>query len=119
MCRYRRGVALLLTHTQRLSPVLRIAAAPNSVNMASALGRLARLSVLRRGRASPLTRSDGQGMAVTSRRTAVCTSSGAILPKPRKVSVETSSCDQTQSRDREGVVFHYKSSLHKLLLSMN
>ncbi|KAG7505043.1 essential MCU regulator, mitochondrial [Solea senegalensis] len=84
MCRYRRGVALLLTHTQRLSPVLRIAAAPNSVNMASALGRLARLSVLRRGRASPLTRSDGQGMAVTSRRTAVCTSSGAILPKPRK-----------------------------------
>lgn len=54
--------------------------------MASALGRLARLSALKNARASPLTRVSGSGRTVTPSRTAVCTSSGAILPKPKKVS---------------------------------
>lgn len=61
-------------------------AASNAVNMASALGRLARLSALRNGRTSPLTPVFGPGRTVTPGRTAVSTSSGAILPKPKKVS---------------------------------
>ncbi|XP_040919098.1 essential MCU regulator, mitochondrial-like [Toxotes jaculatrix] len=52
--------------------------------MASALGRLARLSVLRNARTSPLSAADGPGRTVAPCRTAVCTSSGAILPKPKK-----------------------------------
>ncbi|XP_018523278.1 essential MCU regulator, mitochondrial [Lates calcarifer] len=52
--------------------------------MASALGRLARLSAFRNARASPRTPSDGPGRTVTPCRTAVSTSSGAILPKPKK-----------------------------------
>ncbi|XP_023287434.1 essential MCU regulator, mitochondrial [Seriola lalandi dorsalis] len=49
--------------------------------MASALGRLVRLSVLRNTRTSA---SGGPGRAVTPCRSAVCTSSGGILPKPKK-----------------------------------
>ncbi|XP_041813257.1 essential MCU regulator, mitochondrial-like [Chelmon rostratus] len=52
--------------------------------MASALGRLARLSALRTGLTSRLTPSSGPGRTVTPGRTAVCTPSGAILPKPKK-----------------------------------
>ncbi|KAM9346397.1 essential MCU regulator, mitochondrial [Symphorus nematophorus] len=52
--------------------------------MSSTLGRLARLSVFRNGRTSPFTPSVGPGRTVTAARTAVCTSSGAILPKPKK-----------------------------------
>ncbi|XP_053299724.1 essential MCU regulator, mitochondrial [Pleuronectes platessa] len=50
--------------------------------MSPALGRLvARLSTRS---CSPLTRSLGPGRAVPLSRTAVCSSSGAILPRPRK-----------------------------------
>lgn len=71
----------------KLAAVFRIAAAAsNAVNMASALGRLARLSALRTGLTSRLTPSSGPGRTVTPGRTAVCTPSGAILPKPKKVS---------------------------------
>ncbi|XP_029364218.1 essential MCU regulator, mitochondrial [Echeneis naucrates] len=42
--------------------------------MVSVLGRLAGLSALRHG----------PGRAVTPRRTAVCSPSGAVLPKPKK-----------------------------------
>ncbi|XP_039979000.1 essential MCU regulator, mitochondrial-like [Xiphias gladius] len=52
--------------------------------MASALGSLARLSALRNGRSSPPTPSNGPGRTATPCRTAVYTSSGAILPKPKK-----------------------------------
>ncbi|XP_035511335.1 essential MCU regulator, mitochondrial-like [Morone saxatilis] len=52
--------------------------------MASALGRLARLSALKNARTSPLTLSCGPGRAVTPARAAVSTPSGAILPKPKK-----------------------------------
>ncbi|XP_010753717.2 essential MCU regulator, mitochondrial [Larimichthys crocea] len=53
--------------------------------MASALGRLARaLSVRRNGRTARLTPSTEPRRTVTPARTAVCTSSGAILPKPKK-----------------------------------
>lgn len=79
-------MALLRLHIQNLSAVFRIAAASNAVNMASALGRLARLSSLRNARNSRLTPAFGAGSTVTPGRTAVCTSSGAILPKPKKVS---------------------------------
>ncbi|XP_019966909.2 essential MCU regulator, mitochondrial [Paralichthys olivaceus] len=52
--------------------------------MSPALGRLvSRLSALGPARA-PLTRSLGPGRAVTLCRTAVCSPSGAILPRPRK-----------------------------------
>ncbi|XP_005738018.1 essential MCU regulator, mitochondrial isoform X2 [Pundamilia nyererei] len=54
--------------------------------MASALGRLVRLSILRAPRRSPLTPSSVPGNTVTACRTAVCSSSGAMLPKPRKIS---------------------------------
>ncbi|TWW69337.1 essential MCU regulator, mitochondrial-like isoform X2 [Takifugu flavidus] len=50
---------------------------------ASALGVLTRLSELRN--TSPFTTSaSGPGRTVTPARTAVCSSSGAILPKPKK-----------------------------------
>ncbi|XP_041634170.1 essential MCU regulator, mitochondrial-like [Cheilinus undulatus] len=52
--------------------------------MASAAGRLARLWGLRNARSSPLSLSQGPGRTVTVSRTAVTTSSGSILPKPRK-----------------------------------
>nr|XP_046271869.1 essential MCU regulator, mitochondrial-like [Scatophagus argus] len=52
--------------------------------MASALGRLARLSALRNVHGSQLASSIGPERTVTPARTAVCTSSGAILPKPKK-----------------------------------
>lgn len=53
--------------------------------MASVLGLRARLSVLRSN--SPLTTFVSRpGRTVTPARTAVCSSSGAILPKPKKVS---------------------------------
>nr|XP_020480570.1 essential MCU regulator, mitochondrial [Monopterus albus]XP_020480571.1 essential MCU regulator, mitochondrial [Monopterus albus] len=52
--------------------------------MASALGRLARLSLLTNARSSPLSPSCGPGRIVTLCRTAVCSSSGAILPQPKK-----------------------------------
>lgn len=53
--------------------------------MASALGVLSRLSVL--GNTSRLTgRVSGPGRTVTPARAAVCSSSGAVLPKPKKVS---------------------------------
>uniref|UniRef100_A0A3P9BAF4 Essential MCU regulator, mitochondrial n=1 Tax=Maylandia zebra TaxID=106582 RepID=A0A3P9BAF4_9CICH len=55
--------------------------------MASALSRLVRLSILRAPRRSPLTPSSVPGNTVTACRTAVCSSSGAMLPKPRKVSL--------------------------------
>ncbi|XP_057717588.1 essential MCU regulator, mitochondrial-like [Corythoichthys intestinalis] len=45
--------------------------------MASALGRFGWGSALKNVLASPVT-------TVTARRTAVCSSSGAILPKPKK-----------------------------------
>ncbi|KAM6905676.1 essential MCU regulator, mitochondrial [Xenentodon cancila] len=49
--------------------------------MASALlGRLVRMSQL----TSPRSAFTSPGRTVTPRRTAVCTSSGAILPKPKK-----------------------------------
>ncbi|XP_038550677.1 uncharacterized protein LOC119884285 isoform X1 [Micropterus salmoides] len=56
--------------------------------MALALGRLAWLSALRNARSSLLTPSSGPGRTVTPCRTAVCTSSGAIPPKPKKVSAD-------------------------------
>ncbi|XP_071330518.1 essential MCU regulator, mitochondrial [Trachinotus anak] len=49
--------------------------------MASALGRLARLSALRNARGAA---SRGPGRAAPLRRTAVSSSSGAIRPKPKK-----------------------------------
>ncbi|XP_029014661.1 essential MCU regulator, mitochondrial-like [Betta splendens] len=52
--------------------------------MAPALGRLARLSALVHGRSAVLSRGSGPGGTVTLGRTAVCTSSGAVLPKPKK-----------------------------------
>ncbi|XP_053708063.1 essential MCU regulator, mitochondrial-like [Synchiropus splendidus] len=48
--------------------------------MASALGRLARLSAL----SAPLPRCSRLGTAVVPCRSAVFTSSGAVLPKPKK-----------------------------------
>ncbi|MEQ2187259.1 hypothetical protein GOODEAATRI_002837, partial [Goodea atripinnis] len=61
--------------------------ASESVNMASAaLARLLRLSAVRNGRLSPRSPSTAPGRTVTPSRTAVCTSSGAILPKPKKIS---------------------------------
>ncbi|XP_029914438.1 essential MCU regulator, mitochondrial [Myripristis murdjan] len=54
--------------------------------MASPLGRLARLSLFRNARVSQLSSSNGTGTAVTPCRTAVSTTSGAILPKPKKTS---------------------------------
>ncbi|XP_015236047.1 essential MCU regulator, mitochondrial-like isoform X1 [Cyprinodon tularosa] len=54
--------------------------------MASAvLGRLLQLSAVRNSPLSPLSPSAMPGRTVTPSRTAVCSSSGAILPKPRKV----------------------------------
>ncbi|XP_047212913.1 essential MCU regulator, mitochondrial-like [Girardinichthys multiradiatus] len=56
-----------------------------SVNMASAaLVRLLRLSAVRNGRLSPRRPFNAPGRTVTPSRKAVCTSSGAILPKPKK-----------------------------------
>ncbi|XP_045928885.1 essential MCU regulator, mitochondrial-like [Micropterus dolomieu] len=52
--------------------------------MALALARLAWLSALTNARSSLLTPSSGPGRTVTPCRTAVCTSSGAIPPKPKK-----------------------------------
>lgn len=53
--------------------------------MASAPGVLSRLSVLRNS--SRLTgRVSRPGRTVTPARAAVCSPSGAVLPKPRKVS---------------------------------
>ncbi|KAL3987496.1 hypothetical protein ACER0C_014611 [Sarotherodon galilaeus] len=52
--------------------------------MASALGRLVRLSLLNPPRRSPLTPSSVPGNTVTACRTAVCSSSGSMLPKPKK-----------------------------------
>ncbi|XP_015236055.1 essential MCU regulator, mitochondrial-like isoform X2 [Cyprinodon tularosa] len=53
--------------------------------MASAvLGRLLQLSAVRNSPLSPLSPSAMPGRTVTPSRTAVCSSSGAILPKPRK-----------------------------------
>ncbi|CAJ1075797.1 essential MCU regulator%2C mitochondrial [Xyrichtys novacula] len=54
--------------------------------MASALGRLARLSAFRSVRGPPVTLSYGPGRTVTPSRTAVTSSSGSILPKPKKTS---------------------------------
>ncbi|XP_074552142.1 essential MCU regulator, mitochondrial [Halichoeres trimaculatus] len=54
--------------------------------MASALGRLARLSALRSLRAAPMSPSTGPGRTGTQRRSVVTTSSGGILPKPQKTS---------------------------------
>ncbi|XP_076020700.1 essential MCU regulator, mitochondrial [Genypterus blacodes] len=51
--------------------------------MASGLGRLVRLTA-RNAHMSPLTPANGPGKTVTLCRTAVCTSSGAILTKPKK-----------------------------------
>ncbi|XP_031584538.1 essential MCU regulator, mitochondrial [Oreochromis aureus] len=53
--------------------------------MASALGRLVRLSLLNPPCRSPLTPSSVPGNTVTACRTAVCSSSGSMLPKPKKV----------------------------------
>ncbi|XP_005810953.2 essential MCU regulator, mitochondrial [Xiphophorus maculatus] len=68
--------------------LFRIAAASpvkKAVNMASAvLGRLLRLSAVRNGPLSPPSPSTVPGRTVTPSRTAVCTSSGALLPKPKK-----------------------------------
>uniref|UniRef100_A0A3Q0TCN7 Essential MCU regulator, mitochondrial n=1 Tax=Amphilophus citrinellus TaxID=61819 RepID=A0A3Q0TCN7_AMPCI len=52
--------------------------------MASALGRLSRLSVLRVPRKSPMTPPGVPGNTVIACRTSVCSSSGAMLPKPKK-----------------------------------
>uniref|UniRef100_A0A1A8C894 Essential MCU regulator, mitochondrial n=1 Tax=Nothobranchius kadleci TaxID=1051664 RepID=A0A1A8C894_NOTKA len=53
--------------------------------MSSALvGRLIRLSAVRNGRCSPLSTSDVSGRGVTPNRTAVTTSTGAILPRPKQ-----------------------------------
>ncbi|XP_069005588.1 essential MCU regulator, mitochondrial [Embiotoca jacksoni] len=53
--------------------------------MASALvGRLYRLSALRTGGTSPSTPANVPGRTVAASRTATSTSSGAILPKPKK-----------------------------------
>lgn len=64
--------------------VFRIAAASFGVNMAPGLGLLLRLSSFRNTRCSPLW----SRRTVTPCRTAVSTSSGAILPKPKKVSAD-------------------------------
>ncbi|XP_037545412.1 essential MCU regulator, mitochondrial-like [Nematolebias whitei] len=47
------------------------------------LGRLVRLSVVRSSRSST-PRSLVSGRTITPSRTAVCSSTGAILPKPKK-----------------------------------
>ncbi|XP_070704691.1 essential MCU regulator, mitochondrial [Pempheris klunzingeri] len=52
--------------------------------MASLLGRSVSLSALRNARSSRHTPSSGAGRTVTPSRTSVNTSSGAILPKPKK-----------------------------------
>ncbi|XP_075879714.1 essential MCU regulator, mitochondrial [Nelusetta ayraudi] len=52
--------------------------------MASALGRLVRLSAVTKARCSPRSSVSVPGRTVTPSRSAVCTSSGAILPKPKK-----------------------------------
>ncbi|XP_030263178.1 essential MCU regulator, mitochondrial [Sparus aurata] len=52
--------------------------------MASALGRLARLSALGSVRTARLSPCTGPGGTVTPSRSAVWTSSGAVLPKPKK-----------------------------------
>ncbi|KAG7216217.1 hypothetical protein INR49_029066 [Caranx melampygus] len=98
--KHQRRAALLHVHVQKkmIPQVFRIAAAAPSVNMASALGRLARLSAFTTVRRTPSS-SCGPGRAVTPCRTAVCTSSGAILPKPKKVSVAN--------------VSHYAGALHR------
>lgn len=70
----------------KISAVFRIVAASNPVNMASALGRLARLSALGSVRTARLSPCTGPGGTVTPSRSAVWTSSGAVLPKPKKVS---------------------------------
>ncbi|XP_060883210.1 essential MCU regulator, mitochondrial-like [Labrus mixtus] len=51
--------------------------------MASALGRLARLSALKHARFPPLSPSTGPGRTVTPGRTAVTSPTGSILPKPK------------------------------------
>ena len=71
----------------KISTVFRIVAASNPVNMASALGRLARLSALGNAHTARLSPRTGPGRTVTPSRSAVWTSSGAVLPKPKKVSV--------------------------------
>ncbi|XP_008328533.1 essential MCU regulator, mitochondrial isoform X1 [Cynoglossus semilaevis] len=53
--------------------------------MASSLGRLFRMSVLRNGRETvPSTGAGGARRTVTPHRSVVTTSSGAVLPKPKK-----------------------------------
>lgn len=71
--------------TDHLRFVFRIAASTNAVNMASALGRLVRLSSLRVPRLTQLTPSGVPGGTAIASRTAVCSSSGAMLPQPKKV----------------------------------
>lgn len=69
----------------------------NTVNMAPGLGLLARWSVFRNN--SQLTFVSRPGRMVTPARTAVCSSSGAILPKPKKVSAAPRKrCHQVQER---------------------
>lgn len=95
----RRGALLHVYVQNKIIPIpLRIAAAAPAVNMASALGRLARLSTSTTVRRSPSS-SCGPGRAVVPCRTAVFTSSGAILPKPKKVSVGV----DWEQRERAGV----------------
>lgn len=84
-----RRAALLHVHVHVQKQIIptqfsRIAAAAPAVNMASALGRLARLSAFTTVRRTPPSSSCGPGRAVAPCRTAVFTSSGAILPKPKK-----------------------------------
>ncbi|XP_056144037.1 essential MCU regulator, mitochondrial-like [Lampris incognitus] len=54
--------------------------------MASALGRLARLWALRNTRGRQFLSPNGSETSPTPCRTAVCTQSGAVLPKPKKTS---------------------------------
>ncbi|XP_068193432.1 essential MCU regulator, mitochondrial isoform X1 [Antennarius striatus] len=78
-----RGGAVKLPQP-KFSVIFRIADPTNVVNMASALGLLARLSALRNARTLLRTPSFGPGGTVTPGRTAVNTPSGAFLPKPKK-----------------------------------
>ncbi|XP_068193434.1 essential MCU regulator, mitochondrial isoform X2 [Antennarius striatus] len=80
-----RGGAVKLPQP-KFSVIFRIADPTNVVNMASALGLLARLSALRNARTLLRTPSFGPGGTVTPGRTAVNTPSGAFLPKPKKIS---------------------------------
>lgn len=78
--------------------------------MASSLGRLFRVSVLRNGRETvPSAGAGGARRTVTPHRSVVTTSSGAVLPKPKKVS---GCCEE--SVDMTAGIRHRTRCFHEL-----